>query len=333
MDDTPFRMTFGIELEFFVRYDPEDYYEELLAGEGVFWPTGLSETHHKYGALICLEMIQILRKNGFSTNDFMFANSSKWTVLTDDTVIPNDTSGNWYPIELKSPAFFCSDRSLEDIKMVVELLGSKFQLYTNNSCGFHVHVGNRNRGFSLSTLKRFCSLITVFDYQLDSLHPRNRRQNVFAKSMRRVFDRGTSLEGKLAIIDELKSVRDLISRVHNIPGYDWDKCMAFNFGNLLEELDRPLRTIEFRQHQGTLDLNQITNWIKVVCELVKISHEGAYLDHLISKHMYNTKYTIIDLFKDLGLLPQAKFYAQRIYKTDQYPAWVDELIQRWWTED
>lgn len=333
MDDATFRMTFGIELEFFVRYDPEDYQEELLAGEGVFWPIGYNETHHKYGALICWHIIQILVENGFPTNDFKTVSSSKWTVLTDDTVTPVDTSGNWYPIELKSPVFFCSGRSLVDIKMVVELLRSKFQLYTNESCGFHVHVGNRDRGFSLSTLKRFCSLITVFDYQLDSLHPRHRRQNVFAKSMRRVFPRGTSLGGKLAIIDELRTVGDLIIQAHTVPDYHCDRYMAFNFGNLREELHRPLRTIEFRQHKGTLDLNQITNWIKVVCELVKISQEGALLNDLISKHMYNTKYTIVDLFKDLGLLTQAKFYASRIYETDQYPAWVDELIQRWWTED
>lgn len=327
MSATPFRMTFGVELEFIVNYSRDDYNQnDLLAGDGTLWPAEISPTlHHKYGILVRLKMIQLLQENGFSTNAYNCHDFSKWTVATDGTVAPDDVSESWYAIELKTPVLDCARHSWEQVEMVVQLLVSNFRLYVNETCGLHVHVGNGNRGFDLRTLKNFGSLIAVFERQLNSLHPPDRLDTKYAKPVGMLFDPEASPMDKLVTINELDTLKELIIFFHCMDDEceDYDKYMAFNFLNLQETLDEPFRTIEFRQHQGTLDPKMITNWIMVACNLVRLSHtDGATLGDLVRKHIYNTEYTIMDLFHDLDLSDLADFYAPLVlqYATGEDPA-------------
>lgn len=314
-NSTPFRLTFGVELEVIVLYDPQDYQDELLAAEGKFWPAELSPSlHQKYGILVTRRMIQVLNANGFSTNDYGLIDFSKWTVDTDETVTRVDAGENWYAIELKTPVLDCSGPALKQVETVVELLKSNFKLYANQSCGLHVHVGNENRGFALPTLKAFCSLILAFRHQLDSLHPPDRLKNKFAKPMRMKFDPGASLRKMLSVIDNLETIPELISQFHYSAKHLVDKFLAFNFLNLEENHDKPLRTIEFRQHRGTVDPILITHWVMVAYKLVDISHNDSVgLPDLIEKQIYNHNYTVVDLFRDLKLADLAEFYATHVF--------------------
>lgn len=108
MDDSPLRLTFGVELEFIVRSSLEVYQDEfgdaLLAAEGIIFPTDLnspdssSALYERYGILVRLHMIQILNQNGFPTygykadNCYQGTNFSKWTVDTDSSVNAVDSS-------------------------------------------------------------------------------------------------------------------------------------------------------------------------------------------------------------------------------------------------
>ena len=325
--DAPFRLTFGVELEFIARYKREDYKERLLAAEEELWPTGPNPPLHvQYGITVRLHMIQILNENGFPTNSYRYKDLSKWTVDTDGTLASDDRNEDWYAIELKTPVLISCQANLDKIQTVVELLVSKFKLYTNESCGLHVHVGNENRGFTLPTLKSFCFLITAFENQLNSLHPPHRLDNENAKNTCQIFRPGASRAEKLSIVAKLRSVDDLISEFQG----DHDKATAFNFCNLQECLHDPFRTIEFRQHRGTLDPELIVNWVTLACHLVNVSHHArdGFRD-LITKHFYDTRYTVIDLFQDLNLPIQAKFYAPLVFaqrEKNQNPAGADELM-------
>lgn len=326
MDSAPFGLTFGVELEFIVRYDPEKYQDQLVAaGERNLW-----HKDHQYGILVRQDMIQTLNNNGFPTNSYRLADISKWTVATDHTVTAIDGSENWYAIELKSPVLYYCCRALELVERVVELLVSNFDLHVNKTCGLHVHVGDGIRGFALPTLKKFASLITVFEHQLDSLHPPNRLQNHYAKPVCRTFRNDATPREKLSIIGRLETVDDLVRRFHTVddptPNEEslsfaqWesrvddaicDRYMAFNFFNLRD--GERFQTIEFRQHQGTLDPNVITNWIRTTCSLVDLSHtDKGDLGDLIKNHIDDTDYTVIDLFKDLSLSDLAEFYASLV---------------------
>lgn len=333
MDPSPFILTFGVELEFIACYNPAGYEDQRLNAEGKVWTEELNlSLHQKYGILVRMHMIQILNENGFPTNGFEDTDFSKWTIDTDGTVTSVESSGNWEAIELKTPIFHSTRAALEQIERVTKLLVSKFRLFTNEKCGLHVHVGNENRGFDLPTLKKFCSLITAFERQLESLHPPSRVQNPYAKSVRETFNRGATLTQKLFIIDKLETVQDLIVRFHGTHDGDYNKYMAYNFFNLHQSFPEPLRTIEFRQHRGTLDPKLITNWIMVACSLVNISYaaKGGLRELIDSLHVYNPKYTVINLFEDLQLWEQAEFYAPLVfpqYGTYQNPAVLDESME------
>lgn len=324
MDAAPFTLTFGVELEFIVRYDPADYQDELVAAEGITWPKGSSlSAYRKYGILVSLRMIRILNENEFPTNEYEPPESSqtdfsKWTVGTDMTISPVDISGK-YAVEVKTPVLVWSRAALESIETLVKLLVSKFKLYTNWSCGLHVHVGNENRGFTVGTLKDFCSLIIVFENQLNSLHPVDRLRNGNAKSMSSVFKPIAPVRERLSIIDRLKTVEDVVCQFQR----SGDRMMAFNFFNLLGGI-KPIRTIEFRQHRGTLDPESITHWVMVACNLVEMSHSNkAGTRDLIKKHTCDTEYAVTDLFRDLKLYQLAKFYDPFVFQyesDDQAPA-------------
>lgn len=337
MEGAPFNLTFGAELEFVVTYNPEDYKDDLLAmNQPMDRDSVLIPIH---GILVSRHMIRILNENGFPTNDFESKDFSKWTVESDNSISPADSSQNWYGIELKTPVLHGSRPSLEKVTAVVELLVSNFDLYVNGSCGLHVHVGNEDRGFTLPTLKNFCSLITVFGHQLDSLHPRERIQNPYAKSTRRVFSPEAPLKEMLSIIGKLETVEDLISKFHTTDGDECihgqvfnNKYMAFNFFNLRES-GEPLRTIEFRQHRGTLDPKLIIHWIMVACNLVHQSYTDdgtAAFGHLFEEHIDDTNYTVVDLFNDLKLSGLARFYAPLLFPrpcTDESLATMSESIE------
>lgn len=314
-DSSPFCLTLGIELEFIVLYNPEDYHDELqqwLAGEEKFYLTRLSPTSHQnYGFLVCRRMIQILNENGFSTNSYLHVDFSKWTVDTDYTVTAADNIKNWYAVELKTPVLDCSGPALKQVETVVELLGSKFKLYTNESCGLHVHVGNEDRGFDLRTLQNFCSLVLAFRHQFDSLHSPDRLKNEYVKPIRMEFDPEAPLREKLSFIDNSNTVDDLVSLMHH-PNYDG--YLAYGFLKLRDNPGIPFRTIEFRQHQSTLDPERITNWVMMAYNLVGIAHnDSAGLSNLIEKHSHKNSYTILDLFNDLKLPDLAKFYAPLVF--------------------
>ncbi|MCJ1422398.1 hypothetical protein MMC29_000278 [Sticta canariensis] len=330
MEPTPFCLTFGVELEFIVRYNPEFYKDASMLAEekGWSWEHDLSTNpHDAYGSLVRQNMVQLLNDNGIPANSYK--DFKMWSVCTDSSVAPIDTSGSWYPIELISPVLVYSPTSLEEVERAVELLVSKFSLYANESCGLHVHVGNAKTGFSMRTLKNFCSLITVFEDQLASLHTIDRVHSTFAKSFTKAFYPGLTTREKLSAIDQLGIVGDLFDNFSHTHDAFYDKHMAVNFSNLYG--GDPLRTIEFRQHRGTLDPKLITNWVKVACNLIDKSYtDKASFHDLIEKHtsIGDTKYTVIDLFKDLELSDLAEFYEPitiLLHGTDQSPAVEDEF--------
>ncbi|MCJ1264025.1 hypothetical protein MMC22_003896 [Lobaria immixta] len=292
MDAPLFRLTFGVELEFMVNFNPADYEDQLEDAKNIFLDLSFIPTlRQKFGILVRLHMIEILNENGFDTNVY--------------------------------EVFYCYHApALNQIEMVVELLSSIFGLFINDSCGLHVHVGNESRGLNLLILKSFCSLITSFDRQLDSLHPDYRLRTRFARSTRMAFMPSATFTEKLAVIGRLTTVEGLIYQFHATYDGDYDKNMAFSFFNPQENHDKPLRTIEFRRHRGTLDPELIITWAKVACGLVDrpYTDRGSIRD-LINMHTHDSRdYTVIDLFIDLKLRDLAKFYEPRVfaqYGTDQ----------------
>ncbi|MCJ1462932.1 hypothetical protein MMC07_001536 [Pseudocyphellaria aurata] len=316
MESASFRLTFGIEMEFVVHYDLDRFKDQYEARE----KKSSHGKHDEYANLVRQDMVQTLNQNGFPANHIRPSGHSKWTVDDDMTIAPDDYDReNWCAVEVKSPALYHSGRALEHVKRVVEFLVSKFDLSVNETCGLHVHVGNEHKGFAMGTLKTFASLFTVFEHQLESLHDIDRLENMYAKPVRRVFPNDATPREKLSMIGQLETVDALVRQFHTVQVDEWgdpldvidavpDRDMAFNFSNLQPR--EPYQTIEFRQHEGTLDSDAINHWIQLACSLVERSRTGqVHLGDLIQSHMDDANYTVVDFLKDLALPDLAEFYA------------------------
>ena len=335
---TALQLTFGVELEFVVRYKTDDYEQACAGGEGKFWSSSQRMMPFQtYGAVLRAHMITILQEAGFDTNNVLqqVSNYQKWTVDSDSSIkwdkLPQVAGFAYYGIEVKSPAFYYSDWALMQIQRAVMLIRSEFQVFINESCALHVHVGNRTEGFPLQTLKNFCLLVTIFDRQIETLHPLHRLETIYALRPAHQFE-CMAPEEKARKIDANKTVEDLADCYHLQEWGGLEGYMAYNFLNLTNppNVRRPTRTIEFRQHEGTLDPIEITKWAQLTSSLIKSAHDAEYyvFGRLVHHHAYDTGYTIIDLLCDLNLHELAGYYGQRgIYAHPMLEGDYDPLIE------
>ena len=311
----PMNLTFGVELEFVVRFRPADYELARAGGEGVFWlPSQNVPLTRQLGAVVQAHIIATLQNAGFDVNNMLDkTNYQKWTVDTDGSISWHDSPPSpgfeYYGIEVKSPAFHSSTWALTQIYRVVMLLRSNFEVFVNDSCALHVHVGNCHDGFPLQTLKNFCMLITVFERQFNMLHPMRRLTSPYALRVAGQFRRMAPFEKALRI-DGLRDLQQLTDCYHLKRNGDTEGYMAYNFLNLTV---RPMKTVEFRQHKGTLDPVAIARWAELAVCLIDLAHNAGPtgFQRLIWDRAYYADYTIIDLLHDLKLYALATYYEQR----------------------
>ena len=329
----PLNLTFGVEIECIVLFDPTKYEEAIPYAEGTLWDKNISAHLHRESKLriICRSfMVNILRTAGFRTyNVTSSGGDQKWTVANDASIQIVDgprTDGLLEcDVEIKSPALRFCPKALRRIKRVVKLLTTEFDVFVNGSCGFHVHIGNWKSGFPLQTLKHVCMLTAMFEHQLNSLHPAHRIGNEHAKAPSAVF-RGQNPWDTVATIQGCRARARLV-RLYAGSERRPDRCFAYN---LLPLVSGPHKTIEFRQHKGTLDWSEMANWVQLAGGVVKAMHEISAdgLAQLISTCAFDRKFTVFDLFLRLKLEALIPFYrGERHVHLRPEPLWVPGKIE------
>lgn len=315
---TPINVTFGMEFEMIVLYNTKDYGAELKSGEGVYWQSSKPiDLRQKMLRLIRIQMIQILNDHGIPTNKWGRAEDfTKWTVEHDGTVTwQEDGVQDWCAIELKSPAFFFNPWALDQVEKALYVVKKHFTAVVNESCGLHIHVGNCHEGYPLRTLKNFAMLITSFERQFSSLHPFDRINNLYVRPVSRSFPPTMSVWDKLMKIESCRTVEQVIQNF-NPKNHKWT---AYCFLTLLNP---SLRTVEFRQHSGTLDKDAITHWAKLSTNLINLAHSASHSGfyNIIEAHALDDNYNIINLLNDLNLPELAEYYSQPPREIYDHPA-------------
>ena len=326
----PLSLTFGVELEFILRFDPFDYSFDHDGGDD--WSSNPKEAVRGY-------MASTLIENGYSVygEDERISDSDsfyeKWDLGKDTSIHiselsppPEDRFG-YSAIELRSPALPYTAASLSQVKEVFCMLFSKFDVLVNKTCGLHVHVGNEQKGFPLQTLKNFCILTTTFERELESLHPPSRINNKYSQSSGALFA-GVSPWDVEKIIKSTRKEDDLIFRVQ-----DSEKSYAYNLLNVLDYK----KTIEFRQHEATVNVDDILNWVEVARSLVMKAHEFAVKDfydvdqndlrrYHVDDYLDDTynipNRSILDVLANLGLAELVEYYSGRGIFTHSRPSWA-----------
>lgn len=234
---------------------------------------------------------------------------SQWTVKEDYLSTSEDEErlipGGYVeePIEISSRILRHGDDWRGEIRTVLKALvymqsrfGARF--ITNESTGFHVHVGNAGgQPMPFDTVERLFQVTTAHERVIDSIHAWSR---VLAP---------TVIEG-----DDTRLLYGLLSFFHHIRGdddtsphvFDWLQrvedvhmfegfCTIFegevdekslsghssivNFDNLYSPTGEALtNTVGFGQHTGTVDYAEIVAWVTFLSTLVYFCHAASDTD-------------------------------------------------------
>ena len=172
-------------------------------------------------------------------------------------------------LELISPIFRAHEDDAhtwpEQVRAVLNAVTTgEFRSCVNITCGLHVHVGRGTTGFSTAEARQIAAAATMLERCMDRLHPHDRWSNIYAYSLRsnhKIEDLST--RGAFDTIMETKSLNELVDLLHK----DRDFFTMPGKVNLFSLVDNP-KTVEFRQHEGTLSLNQIQSWVRLVTNIV-----------------------------------------------------------------
>ena len=313
-------LTFGVELEFMYLWQvqaEEDHPTRRtpLSMEKV---KALESVHE---ALVQARRIPISRLDAEPVGDY-----SKWSVTDDVTIDLEDLehvmfpkSCNMHGVEVISRILrYREDSWSREIKMAVRAINSLDRpndckrVIANLSCGFHVHVGQGQAGFVLEEMRRVLMMVTAFERHLDQLHGASRiHRDCYSDPVSLFFiNRYRHANPPVPRTVHAWLLRIAELSVHDFPGkeytYNFDSCTYVSPG---------LRTIEFRQHRGTLIPDEIQAWISVVTNLVRFAVQSRD-DELLNFCLTTTSdpnFTIRNLLVVIDVPTETlKFYASRL---------------------
>ena len=164
--------------------------------------------------------------------------------MTDSSLEGRDT------FELVSP-ILVGEEGLKELETVCWVLDA-CDVKVNESCGFHVHMDASD--FSIDTWKNLALSYKHIEPLIDSFMPRSRRDNRYCKSMRSLSE---------ARINEASTIHDLQR------AFGSDRYYKVN----LEAYSRH-RTVEFRQHSGTINFAKMEKWIRFLNGLIIFAQAG-----------------------------------------------------------
>ena len=314
--DSSVQTTFGIEVEFILAFKPTNFADRASP---------------QLETSVYNHIIDILREAGFSVNPFGAAfNYSNWTVDIDFSIKAQPDNAHWMDfeflgVEIKTPVFFFRERAVafQQLATAFQLIQLQYFVFTNSSCGLHVHVGNRSLGFPRQTLKTFAQMVLVFERQLESLHPIHRINNVHCLSPGSNF-LTRDLTKNVRLIQQAQSTAAIVYQM-SCKAEGHRRGFAYNMSNLRDEEVMPKPTIEFRQHEGTIDMTAIAAWVGLVCGLVEVCHWMSREDAeaVLAEGIRNKYITVVDFLTQLGMSDVADYYRKRGWH--EHPQPLQEL--------
>ena len=241
---------------------------------------------------------------------------SSWQVSTDLTVEAPNKAYEWQAIEIKSPVYYFSAAAWMTVQKVCALLANNCRINCGETCGIHVHVGNARDGFDTETVRKLMSTIWTFEDHLSSLHPPNRQPdaNQFCESLGRhsrmaAQNSMSSKPSRKPGLEWLLSARTKRDIIFNLVG--GNERLAYNVWNLWPT-SHFKRTIEFRQHESTLDADRVGHWIQLCVGLVEFASavKREDLEKLLRKNVDKSigDFGVATVLRVCSMEAQARFY-------------------------
>ncbi|MCJ1381126.1 hypothetical protein MMC17_004235 [Xylographa soralifera] len=315
--ERPLRIIFGVEVECVLRMTEDQY----NLNEARF-----KESPHMYSNSFSnssyASIFEVLSGAGIPVNvghqdPLDDGWDGRWTIKEDSSIEAFETNGGKIPghdykiLELVSRILPLTDESFEEIEAVINVIQTRYTLITNESTGLHVHVGDGNRGFALQTLKKFSILVVTFEHIVESIHS-DARISVDGTQQCKKSSWGTrNIHEISSTVEECQTLEEL----RTLMNPELSKKYAYNFGNLSLTQYQPKMTIEFRQHEGAIDTERITNWVKFVTGLVNFSHAVSSAQHvwLWMTYSRDQTYAVLDLMKAIGKGNLVSYYKSQLH--------------------
>jgi hypothetical protein len=258
-------------------------------------------------------------------------------------------------IEVRSPKLEFTPESLAEVESLCALLTSTYKIKNNTTTGLHVHLGHDTQGFTFPNIRKLLVFLYTFEPQIASLHPIHRMNNAYGRSMRDYSPFSLNFQAKY---ERRPTAAEFASKIFSLKtrGHAFRLAMGgkgykqnnYNFGGIVKKAHTSgiiqavegRQTIEFRQHEGTMDGQRITHWIQVIVGFVKFVEEApsesffglltriwaaekwekmgdgkdAEREDKLGPILADHGFTIINLLEHLGLHPQADYYKDKWQK-------------------
>lgn len=180
-----------------------------------------------------------------------------WKVVRDGSLDENRGAEVVSPI-LKGEQGFAQLRKVCDVLTAAGCRISK-------KCGLHVHVGSSTE--QLDFFKNLIKLYASAEDSLDSMVAPSRRgsENTFCKSLKYKvnYDR----------LEAARTIDDVTRAIGQTPGSDYTRSSG-RYCKLNLQAFYQVGTVEFRQHQGTVEANKAENWVRLCLRMCLTARKG-----------------------------------------------------------
>jgi hypothetical protein len=212
----------------------------------------------------------LMKKNNvdiqFQLRRYGDINYKIWKIIRDISVM--QTFSKDIGFEIVSPVL-----KIADLSLVEQLMDALLQIpvFINITCGFHVHVSYASRRFKMDDIRKFAKTYIVFEDGIDMLHHCSRQLNHYCRPIRENTKFREKSIGKIFSIIDSQYFRYSLIKVVN-PKFFF-RHYKINLQNLQYLMLIKKKTIEFRQHCGTLEKGAVISWVKLLASFV-----ANYLD-------------------------------------------------------
>lgn len=213
------------------------------------------------------EIVQALRNAGVDAEGSRYHGARAgggWVLKPDGSLNVGTARGMRHTFELVSPPTATDAAGLENIRVAVDVL-SQLGCTVNRTCGLHVHVDAGD--LTVRDMKRVAKRYAAFETEIDRLHPESRRANQYCNRLNgwaswpeSDFDNAPAAE------HWSDAVRTFVSHLHRT-GHGWSS--RYHKVNLTSFLVH--RTVEFRQHSGTVEPAKVLAWVRFCVAFVESS--------------------------------------------------------------
>ena len=242
-----------------------------------------------------------------------------WMITQDSSIMAPHREYNYCQIEITTPIFYFTEQSIAQVRKVCQILAGTYRININQSCGIHVHSGDETLGFSADTLRNLSAFLWTFETQLATIHPKHRLKNMLQSgNIGELSVLGLGLVGDrlrrpgLEMILSTETGNEAVGLLQ--PPEPEKKRLAYAFANVeLPYVHPEKRTVEFRQHEGTLDADELISWLRVCNGIIEYArNEPREAMEKFCRDNVDRDVSLLDVLVQLRLHSEALYYTLRV---------------------